>query len=181
MPVLFVGFIGCGKNEAVRGVPTGGYPPVGQGGPYYPQAPVPPNGGYQLPPNYAPPTSGPNPYFYPQMPQGMPNQYTPWLPIDNYFRRYPQTTNIYINIMVDWNQYANYYGHNQYDFNRFWFDFCPTYYPQYQQVWNYFDQNVYWWTDYNTSYQCEDPYSFWSYYQGLPYDYVDTSCGGWCF
>lgn len=176
-PVLFLSFVGCGKNEPVRSVTPN---PYGQGSPYY-QAPMPPNGGYQMPPNYTPPNGGYNPYFQPQLPQGMPPAYGPFLPVDQYFRQSPQTTNIYINIYNDWRQYSNYYGYDQYDFSAFWFDFAPTVYPQYNNIWNALDQNVYWWMDYNTIYQCQDPYDFWYYYEGMPYSTVDTYCGGYCF
>lgn len=164
-------FAACGKNEPVTA--TGpGYPYPNN---YYPQAPVPPNGGYQVPPGYN------QPYFNPQMPPGMPNQYTPWLPVDNYFRQNPTTVNIWVNIWNNWQGYAGQNGYSQYDFPRFWFDYCPQYYPQYNNVWNYFDTNVYWWVNPYTQMDCgQDPGYFWQYYSGVPYGGIDY-CGGGCY
>jgi hypothetical protein len=115
------------------------------------------------------------------MPNGMPPQYTPWLPVDNYFRQNPTTVNIWVNIWNNWQVYAPQHGYQQYDFNRFWFEYCPNNYPQYMDVWNYFDTNVYWWVQPNSQFQCEDPTYFWQYYQGMPYSGVDDYCGGGCF
>lgn len=170
-------FAACGKNEPVTA--------TGPGYPYtpYPQAPMPPNGGYQMPPNYTPTGGGGyNPYFYPQLPPGMPNQYTPWLPIDNYFRQNPTTVNIWVNIWTNWQGYANYNGYSPYDFTKFWFDFCPQQYPQYQPMWNYFDTNVYWWVDPYSQINCQqDPSYFWQYYVGYDYGGMNSYCGGYCY
>jgi hypothetical protein len=148
-------FAACGKNDAVRSVGNSGPYPQGP----YPQAPYnpgyPPNGGGGYPP------------FNPQMPPGMPPQYTPFLPIDNYFRSQPQITNVYVNIIwPQWQQYANYYGYNPYDFNTFWYDYCPTTGYIDNSVYQYYDNNYYWWANQGQGY-CDygcDPEYFWSYY-----------------
>lgn len=171
---LFLFFSACGKNDPI--VPTGTSGPYNPN--YYPQAPVPPNGGYYPPPGGY--QGGNPPYFNPTLPPGMPPQYTPWLPIDNYFRQNPQTVNVWVNIWVNWQNYAQYQGYDVYDFPRFWFDYCPSQLggTQFAPVYNYFDQNVYYWVDYNTQFYCEDPSYFWQYYQGMPYGDV---CGGSCW
>ena len=170
-------FSACGKNEPIANNGTGTGSPY-----YYPQAPVPPNGGYYPPPGGYPPGGNGGGYFNPQMPQGMPNQYTPWLPIDNYFR-YRQQPQAWVNIWMNWQYYAQYRGYNQYDFSGFWFDYCPNQLSgtQFQPVYNYFDTNVYYWIDYNTQFQCDDPSYFWQNYQGMPYSNVDSYCGGGCY
>ncbi len=147
---------GCGKNEPI--VPYGYYPPT-----------------YQAPygPGYAPNTpyyggQTPMPYFQPQMPQGYPNQYTPFLPFDNYMRRSPVTQQYYINLWVGWQGYSQQYNYNQYDFGRFWYEYCPQqfYGTQYMDTYNYFDQNYYGWMDPSMQWgqYGYDPYSFWGNY-----------------
>jgi len=154
--VFLLLFAACGKNDAVRN--------VGTGGPYAPQAP------YN--PNYPQGPQNPQyPPFNPQLPPGMPPQYTPWLPVDNYFRQQPpQVTNVYINVILpQWQQYANYYGYNQYDFNTFWYDYCPQYVIPYGYMdagtYSYYDSYYYWagYGSYGCDYGC-DSYDYWSYY-----------------
>lgn len=165
-------FAACGKNEPITSTPPG-YPYGGYQNPYG-QAPMPPGGGYQMPP-----TGYQQPYFNPQMPPGMPPQYMPWLPIDNYFRQNPTIINVWVNVWNNWQNFAGYNGYNVYDFSTFWFDYCPQYYPQYNQIWNYFDTNVYWWVNQNTQFNYQqDPGYFWQYYGGMSYADV---CGGGCY
>lgn len=166
----------CGKNEPI--VPIGG-------GYYGPQAPMPPGGGYY------PPTSpyggpGPSPYFQPHMPNGYPNQYTPFLPIDNYMRRTPQMQQVWVNIWVNWQGYSQRRGYSPYDFSRFWYEYCPQQFSgtQYQNLYNYFDQNVYNWVDPYQSWGGNyDPSYYWQNYNYMPYydlDYGYGYCNDYC-
>ncbi len=167
-------FAACGKNEAVR--PVGNYTPT-----YpqqtVPQAPPPMVGGGQ---GY--PTNG-NPYFVPNMPAQMPNQFYPWLPMYQYFQQQPQTVNIWINVWAGWQGYAQQRGYNRYDFNRFWFDYCPEYFPQqYYPVYQYFDQNVYYWMNQNTYLDpsCDASY-FWANYSYMSYQPAYDYCDSYCY
>jgi hypothetical protein len=183
---IMILFSACGKNEAVRSVgnnPPPNYPP--NQGPYN-QAPMPPNGGYYPPPGGGGyPAGGPPPYFQPVMPPQMPPQYTPFLPIDYYFRQRPQLVNVYVNIWNDWRTYANYYGYNQYDFNGFWFDYCQTNWVggYYGDLYNYMNTNVYWWASPEVSYcdsGCDAGY-FWQHYQGFDYGNLDNTYCQECY
>jgi hypothetical protein len=166
----------CGKNEAF--VPGGYYPPVNQ-------APMPPGGGY-YPPSTQYPGGGPSPYFRPQLPQGYPNQYTPFLPLDNYMRRTPPMQQMWVNVWVNWQDYSYQRGYDQYDFSRFWYEYCPQqfYGTQYWDMYNYFDQNVYQWADPNMQWgQSYDPYYFWQNYDYMPYQPIDSYgyCDSYCY
>ena len=175
---LFLLFVGCGKNDSIRPagnvLPPGYYPP--QQGPIN-QAPLPPGGGY-----YPPPPGGPQqpPYFNPQMPPGMPPQYYPWLPMDNYFRQTPQLTQVWVNVWINWQSYAQNRGYDVYNFPAFWREYCPQNWQsqQYVQLYQYFDQSCYSWVDYNTQFAPQvDPSYFWMNYNGMPYSGMDYSCG----
>lgn len=166
----------CGKNEPI--VPVGAYPSP------YNQAPVNPNGTY-YPPSTQYPT-GPSPYFQPQMPQGYPNQYTPFLPIDNYMRRTPPMQQYWSNLWVNWQSYSYQHNYNQYDFSRFWYEYCPQqmYGTQYQQLYSYFDQNVYYWTSPNMQWGGNyDPSYYWQNYNYMSYQPIDNYgyCDGYCY
>ncbi len=152
----------CGKNEAI--IPGGYYPPNFQ-------APMPPGGGY-YPPAQPYSGGGQSPYFQPQMPSGFPSQYTPFVPFDNYMRRSQPTQQYYVNLWVNWQGYSQQRGYNQYDFSRFWYEYCPQQMQntQYQNVYRYFDQNVYSWVDpamqWGGGY---NPSQFWQNYNYMPY------------
>ena len=185
--------VACGKNDGVNG---GGYQPVpvppAGGGPI-PQAPPPPGGGYYPPPGYGggysggypggypggSPGYGPSSYFYPQMPTGYPSRYTPFVPIDNYMRRYPTTQHYWNNIWNGWVDYSYQYGYDTYDFNTFWFDYCPQGMngTPFQPIYNNFDSQVYFWADYNTQYSNNMTVDFfWQNYDWMPYSNFDNSC-----
>lgn len=161
LTLLLLGFVGCGKNEAVR--PVGNYPNQGP----INQAPPPPvnNGGGYYPYNQ-PPMQEPPPYFNPNMPPQMPPQFYPWLPVYNYFQSQPVTINVWVNIWSGWQNYSRQNGCDMYDFKRFWYDYCPQYLPQqYQPTYQYFDQNYYYWMNQNTQFapNCDASY-FWANY-----------------
>lgn len=164
----------CGKNEPI--IPSGYYPPNYQ-------APMPQGGGY-YPPSQPYGGQGPSPYFQPQMPSGYPSQYTPFIPFDNYMRRSQPSQQYYINLWVNWQGYSQQRGYNQYDFSRFWYEYCPQQFQntQYQQVYNYFDQNVYGWVDPSMQWgNGYDPNHFWQNYNYMPYQYADDYCGSGCY
>lgn len=183
--------LACGKNEGIRAVgaapgpvpytqapPPPGYQPGGYypPSPQYPSSPQNPTPGY----GYQPP------YFQPQMPQGMPPGYYPFLPIDNYMRRNPYTQQYWQGYWGQWQQYAQNHRYNQYDFNRFWFEFCPQQwsYTDYAELYNYYDANVYFWVTPQTQFSPQaDPGYFWEYYQGLSYQPLDNYgyCNAYCY
>jgi hypothetical protein len=163
----------CGKNEAF--VPGGYYPPNYQ-------APMPPGGGY-FPPQQ-PYGGGQSPYFQPQMPSGYPSQYTPFIPFDNYMRRSQPMQQYYVNLWVNWQGYSQQRGYNQYDFSRFWYEYCPQQFQgtQYMDLYNYFDQNVYYWVDPSMQWGGGyDPNYFWQNYNYMPYQYADSYCSSGCY
>lgn len=172
--VLFL--MGCGKNEAVRPIPitppppanppTQAPPPMGGPGGYFP-------GGYNpgYPPGFQPP--GMMPPFRPQMPPGMPSQYYPFLPVDNYFRGQPQTMPYWNQVWRGWQGYAQDVGRSQFDFNTFWYDYCPQIWSggQMAGVYNSIDINFYEWVSPNDTQfsPYADPGYFWSNYNGMGY------------
>ena len=154
--VVFLGIVSCGKNDPTvnqvpyapspygnspyyqypgggggyAGYPYNGYPYPGYSpsyngsNGYYPSGPY--NGpqsspyGYNYPGTYYPY------YYYPQMPQGYPSAYTPFLPIDNYYRNNPAYGPQYWQqIWSNWLVTAQYWQVSPYDFNMFWNSYCP--------------------------------------------------------
>lgn len=146
--------VACGKNEAIR-----------QAAPNTPtvQAPA-PSQPIQPPPGGGNGGGG----FNPQMPQGYPNAYYPFLPIDNYCRDNPTYANQWDVQWNQWTNYSNYYGYSQYDFNRFWFEYCPQYWTSAPmgQLYEYFDTSFYFWVNVDTQFaSTADPNYFWSSYR----------------
>ncbi len=180
----------CGKNEALFPIaqqPYGqspyGQSPYGQSpygqpygqSPYGPMYQAPGYGAPGYPSNYTPgygylPGYGNNGYypggFAPQMPSGYPSAYTPFLPVDYYMRNNPQLAPQWPQIWNQWRNYANNYGYNPYDFNRFWFDYCPRSNMS-PQIYIYLDQTFYPWVNTNTVFPANlNPQYFWIHYQG---------------
>jgi len=148
----------CGKND---GIYQGGYGYMGQ-------APAP--YGYAPAPQYG---NG----FNPQMPAGYPSQYTPFVPIHNYMQGSPSTQQYWGQHWNGWQNYAQYNGYNQYDFNRFWYDYCPQQWQgtQWNNVYNYYNTNYYSWMTPQTQFAPQmNPNYFWQNYTG--YDNYCYSC-----
>ncbi len=161
--VLFLS--ACGKNDAVYPVRP------------LTQAPPPQYGGYQ--PQYP---GGPG-TFQPQFPPGQPpQQFYPFVPIDNYFRQRPQFQQYYPQMWSRWQQYAGYYGTNQYDFTTFWLDFCPQDMQAYGygDAYNYVDTSFYYWVQPETYFDVNvNVNTFWDSYDG--YYWGDSYCSGGCY
>lgn len=179
--------ISCGKNEGVRSIPPappppsnppkqapppsqnpGGYNPGGYG-PGFPGGYHPGGQGGMYPPGGYP--SGP--VFQPHMPPGMPPQYYPFLPIDHYMRREPQRIPYWNQVWAGWQNYSQYVGRDEFDFNTFWYEYCPQIWSgtSMAEVYNTIDINFYEWVDpYSTSFSAyADPSYFWFYYDGMGY------------
>lgn len=188
MRVVQIGFLlvfalmvsACGKNEAIRSVPL---QPL-------PQAPPPPGyapggtPGYGYPgyPGGTPAPQYPNPYFQPQIPQGYGQGYYPFLPVDNYMRQNPYRQQYWTQFWGQWQQYAYYNNYQQYDFNRFWFEYCPQQWggTEWASMYNWYDSNVYGWATPNTYYAPKaDPGYFWQNYNGFSYYPLDQQ--GYCY
>lgn len=175
--VLLAVVVSCGKNEGVRSIPAAPPPPSNP-----PTQAPPPSGGYPggygpvggyNPGTYPPGTGYPGgPAFQPQMPPGMPPQYYPFLPIDNYMRQ--QRMAPYWNqVWGNWQNYAGYQDYDIYDFNVFWYDYCPQIWEGTSMagVYNSIDINFYDWVDpYSTQFSPDaDPSYFWFNYSGMSY------------
>lgn len=185
--LLPLAIVACGKNDGVRALPYG--PAPAPGSPYFmPQAPA-PGGGFAPAPQF--PNGGGyygggyNPYFYPQQPTGYGQQYYPFLPIHNYMMQNPYRQNYWQQHWNGWQQYAGQHGYNQYDFNRFWFDYCPQQwsYTEWAPMYNYYDQNFYFWATPQTQYApTADPGYFWQNYNGYSYQPLDNYyCYDYCY
>ncbi len=160
--LFFLAVVGCGKNDGVR--PTGYYGPNG------PIAPA-PNG--QYPGNYGP-------SFQPQMPQGYPQQYTPFLPVDNYFRQNQQMQAYWQQMWMNWQQYASVRNYNPYNFAPFWYEYCPQVWSgtPMMQVYDYYNTNFYFWANAGTQFPTQvNPVTYWSPYAGYS---QYSSCNGYC-
>lgn len=175
--------------------PPVGYQPTmmpsgpGMGG--YPSQPFPgpvPPGGYGG--GYGGGSGGgygpysPSPYMVPTLPPGQPQRYTPFVPIDNYMRRRPETYQYWTNFWGDWQQYAGRNNYDPYDFNRFWFDYCPNRWEggNFAGMYNHFDANVYFWVDMETTFSTTSSADyFWFNYNGMPYTEVDGICDLGCY
>jgi len=163
----------CGKNTGLVA------------GPYLGQAPAP--YGYAPAPQYGNPYGGGAGYgnFYPQqqMPSGYSNQYYPFMPIHNYMQSNPQLQNYWSGYWGGWQNYANRNGYNQYDFNRFWYDYCPQQWGnsnEWANFYNYYDQNFYYWMTPSTQFSpSASPSYFWQNYSG--YSYQPLNNYGYCY
>jgi len=186
--LLLLVFVACGKNDGIRGVGAQPYPPP------VVQAPPPPGGGYAPPPpGYMPPPMPqyPNPnyqppaYWVPTLPPGRTTpRYTPFLPIDNYMRRTPQRHQRWIDFWAGWQGYSRHRGYDEYDFNHFWFEYCPEQWEgtDYAHVYNQLDASVYFWVDmYTPIAPTAEPNHFWQYYSGMPYGDLDSYCQYGCY
>lgn len=158
--------IGCARDESFTQIPSVPYQPITQ-------AP---------PPTAYPPTTTPTgPTFQPSLPPGYTWSYTPFLPVD-YYMRQPGYQNYWAQVWAYWQQYATQRGTNQYDFNTFWFTFCPQIW-QGTQMWSmyqYINTNYYYWVQPTTQFTTNlNPTYFWQYYYGYGYGGGGT-CGGGC-
>lgn len=211
LAVLFLA-VSCGKNDPI--VPIGGYgpgvypvqappppgylPPAGYPGGGYPiGGGYPPAGGGYYPPGGSfppggnpgggfPPGVGGQPYaFQPQMPPSYPIQYYPFLPLYNYFQQNQQMQMYWAQFWAQWQQYAQMRGYQQYDFSRFWTDYCPQQWSQggYDQVYGYFNQSFYYWVTPQTQFSYNvDPSTFWSNCYDYPYpSYQMNWCDAGCY
>jgi len=174
--VLTFVLVGCGKNDPVT--PYGGYVPPAQ-------APAPPNyapGGSYSPNQFFP--QQPMGNFQPQMPMGMPQQYYPFLPIDNYMRRDPRLQQQWQGMWQQWQGYAQQRRISPYDFSTFWFDYCPQQWggAGWHNLYQYFDSNFYYWTQPGMQFPVQNNFSatyFWSNAYEFPmpqYDLCDYGC-----
>jgi len=170
--VLTLGvFAGCGKNEPI--MPIGSVPYQAPPPAYYPQNPYPQGPGYQQPP-----------YFQPQIPQNQPPAYYPFVPVDNYFRQNPQTQPFWGPMWNRWQSYSGQRGTNPYDFNKFWYDFCPQDWGQrgYGDLYRQFDDSFYWWATPQTQWDVNvDVNVFWAPYDGYSYGEFDDGCWDGCY
>lgn len=179
VPIVVLALISCGKNDGVRFVPNShGY---GANPMVVPQAPAPFNyyaPAAQFPNGYS---SGSSPYFYPQMPQGYSAGYYPFLPIHNFMTQNPYRANYWQQFWNGWASYAGNQGYSQYDFTRFWLEYCPQQwsYSPWMNLYNYYDQSFYSWVTPQTQFpQNVNPGFFWQNYYGYSYQPIDLS---YCF
>ncbi|MBM4304800.1 MAG: hypothetical protein FJ116_06735 [Deltaproteobacteria bacterium] len=169
--LLFLVFTGCGKNDLGL-VGTGpGYSnsPLtrapGPIAPWYPQ---------QLPPNV--------PMFNPQIPQGMPQQFYPWMPMYSFFRQQPQINFVWFNIWSQWQVYARNYGCGIYNFPIFWNVYFPRVwnYGPYIQLYQFMNTSFYsWMTPAMVLPPVADPYYFWANYTAMPIGGFGFGTAGW--
>lgn len=169
--VVFVSsvvFTGCGKNEPIYGV--GMYPPQ-----QYPYSPYGPNGGNAPYPNtYPPGYSGPyspgqyppgyGTPFNPGMPTGFPQSYYPYLPMHPYLQN--------SGVWGQWMNTCQNYGLNPYDFQTFWYEFCP--YACDPGVQQFYSEYYYPW--YDGYLPSSSSQNFWQHYEGFP-----SYCGDYCY
>lgn len=163
LAVLVALLAGCARDEKFTAVGTP--PPVVTAPP--PTTPTPP----------PPATGGGNgPTFNPSLPPGQTQQYVVFLPIDYFFRQYGYQA-YWQQIWNQWQQVAYYYGTHAYDFNTFWFEYCPQvwYGTDMWNVYQYMDQSFYGWAQPQVPIQSTSSASvFWQYYYG--YGYGNSSC-----
>ena len=163
--IVFVFFAACGKNDGVYPAGSLGYSPYGPGGPV--QAPPPPAG------SFAPPVGGTYPpyAFNPQMPPGYPPQYTPFLPIDNYYNSNPQLQPMWPQIWSGWLSYAGNQGYGPYDIGPFY----TQYFPQVGNASQFGSFYNNWVTPQTTCSSCStDPSTFWAAYIGYSFSSCDS-------
>lgn len=110
--------------------------------------------------------------FQPQLPQGYPNQYTPFLPVDYYMRNHPQMAAQWPVLWTQWQAYAVVIGVSPYNFPVFWFEFCPQQWNAgaFYSMYSYLDQNFYYWVTPTTAFSpAMSAQTFWTPYQGFGY------------
>lgn len=151
------------------GYPTSGYPTSGYPGGYA--------GGY--------PSAGTPTYFLPQqtMPQGYPAQAYPFLPIYNYFQQSPNMQAYWNGFWAGWAAYAQQQGMSPYNFNAFWYNYCPQQWGgsnQGQSLYGYFNQNFYYWATPQMQWSSSvNPSTFWQNCNYFPYPtsgYCNSGC-----
>ncbi len=176
---ISLALISCGKNDPIRPLGT----PIAPN-----KAPAPPSyapGGNFAPNTFFPQTPMGN--FRPQMPMGQPSQYYPFVPLDNYMRRDPRLQQYWDGYWRQWQGYAQRNRINQYDFSKFWFDYCPNQWShtQFGNLYNYMDSNFYYWTQPGTQFPVQNGnvnFSvdyFWGNAYDFPmpqYDLCDSGC-----
>jgi hypothetical protein len=172
--------VACGKNDPLTSVGNAPYPAPPPPGYNVPQPfPSPGNSGY-----YGPP-SAQVPNFMPYMPPGQPNQYYPFLPLDNYMRRNPPMMQYWTQFWGQWQNYAQNQGMSPYNFGQFWTNYCPQMWQgtDLMQLYGYMNQNVYYWVNPQTQFcQSCSGSGFWQNYYGYPYTpldqygFCDTGC-----
>lgn len=85
----------------------------------------------------------------------------------------PQLAAYWNQVWINWQDYAYNRGNDIYDFNAFWFDYCPQIWggTPMADVYNVIDINYYDWVDpYTTTFSPNaDPGYFWQYYIGIGY------------
>jgi hypothetical protein len=113
------------------------------------------------------------PLFQPQFPpwQQQP-QFTPFLPIDCYMNQHPVLYQYWQTMWLDWQNYAYHYGYSEFDFNTFWYEYCPQVWlgTEYQEIYWYLDRYFYYWVSPQTRWSPlgYDPGTFWGAYQNFP-------------
>jgi hypothetical protein len=178
----FVLILAACNNDQFRSVGNTGVP-VTPTQPAPIQAPPPPTGSFQQPPLGQTPMNGYPGQFTPQVPPGQPPaQYYPFVPIDNYFRRTPGMLPDWNMIWNTWNQFAPMNGYNTYDFYNFWNVYFyqiaqMDYSGYYWSLFQYYNQNVYYWMQPGMSFSPADPTYFWQNYSGVPYYQLDSGYG----
>jgi len=115
--------------------------------------------------------------FQPQLPAGYPNTYTPFLPVDYYMRNHPQLSGQWPVLWNQWQNYSQWVGVSPYNFQVFWFEFCPQQWNsgQFYNLYSYLDQSFYHWVQPTTQFSPQmSPETFWSPYQGYGYSQTWT-------
>jgi hypothetical protein len=182
--VFVIVLAACGKNQAVApfapvppsaGAPYPGQPMYPNGGGVYPNGGAYP-GGYYTPygaPYTYPGSSNyvPSPYYNPGLPGGYPSAYTPFMPLDYFMRSNPTHAPYWQQHWNGWQQWAGYNGISPYDFNTFWFHYCPQVWQgtEYWDLYRYFDTNFYYWWNPGNVYGPWDPGATWVNYSGYSY------------
>lgn len=132
-------------------------------------------GGYpNVPPN--------SPVFNPQMPVQQPTQFYPFMPIEGFMSQNPQLYYYWQSMWQQWQYTAYYWGTSEYDFQTFWYDYCPQVWQgtQYNQIYQYLDSYFYWWNSPQQQLpQQANAYDFWYQYQNYPYYQWGCQSGCW--
>ncbi|MFM8316190.1 MAG: hypothetical protein ACKOA8_18065 [Deltaproteobacteria bacterium] len=169
---VFLFFTGCGKNDlGVYGTRPGfSNSPITQAPP--PRAPM-----------YPPQNNVPPPMFNPQVPQAMPPQFYPWMPMYNFFIQHPPIQYVWFNIWSRWQIYAASYGCGVYNFPIFWNLYFPTIwnYGPYVQLFQFMSTNFYSWMGPGVALpQTANANFFWGNYLGTPIGgFGFGGMGGW--
>lgn len=164
MAAMFAGVMGmttsCGKNQAFM---PAGYIPAPNMAPYPTTMPNGYFGGQSPYQN--------SPYSYPQLPQTMPNQYYPFIPVDNFMRNYPGYQGYWQQTWQNWQNHCSSYQCNPYDFSLFWTSYCPSQWrgTQLMDVYNYLNTYVYFWVSPNMWFMpMQNPSRYWTRYSSTP-------------